>query len=542
MLIYFNWTDVWPSELHIGKISLHAFAYDGATPEQENFTLEVYNGTNWNPRMDIRIQSTSGALPFNIDYYILDTNEMTDGKVYSRLVDTVPGTYSDHTDINASEVYVDYIALTPYEDRWSDEIEDLERRIRELEKQIHSDNPVSINETELPYVSFGNRGLDDNVQFVDPYRTIEFTTRVSGSGSDLSFYLPYPSAEEVTVMSDEIWIAPVSYTRLWINDTVGASELVNVSTDLTYYNVEWGYNITVQTSGASSTVRADRVTVVQLTDSFNWGWNRDSGLFAHTSTIENEIAYDMEVVRCYWAFPDEDADGRDIQIDVASIEVWDDDNNLQLDKGRHYEATEAGGVYLQYRWVNTSGTSAIRTVRIQFTRASLTQGEAYYTIYDGQIAYSDTYGDAPYVANVHHTQHGTANFEGKIIIKFSLSGQYSGEKIDVRSLRIKRSDTSLTQQYTYDSISNELRITDQSVGAGESITYTLYWDWYTEKGAIVNLFLGDPLILYSLLLLAGFSGLFIFLDATKEEKRRKYAGLIIIGIDVAILVIILVAG
>ena len=503
------------------------------------FSVQVYDGVAWNQRIVSLLNASWKEIRYTLSS---DESKVIGGPQIKFLwTDATTGPYELHLD---RVILVDYIQeLYDRLDDLEDRVQDLEREVERLKKQIHSDNPVVINETELPFVPYSRGGLDDDLVFVDPYRTIVYSVKVSDSGSDLAFSQPYPSADEVTVISDEIWIAPESYTRLWINDTAGSgTELLNVSTSVTYYNIEWGYAITVQTSGASSTVRADRITTVRLIDSFDWGYNSDSGIFGHRSLIENDISYNMQNVRIYWAFPETDNDGRDVQIDVSSIEVWDDDNNLQLDKGRHYEATEAGGVSLEVRWVNTTGTTASRTYYIKFTRPSLTQGEAFYTVYDNDISISDQYDNAPFVTNVHHTQHGTANFEGKIIIRFDLSGRYSGEKIDVRTLRIKRSDTSLTQQYTYDSISNELRITDQSIGAGESITYTLYFDWYTEKGAIVNLFLGEPLVLYSLLLLAGFAGLFQVLSATKEEKKRRYAGILIIAIDVIILIVIIVAG
>ncbi|MHA2431730.1 MAG: hypothetical protein ACXADO_00690 [Candidatus Thorarchaeota archaeon] len=423
-----------------------------------------------------------------------------------------------------------------------DRIADLERELEQLRKRLGDSLPETyVNQSELPTIPHRNRGLDDDLVFVDPYRTIVYDVKVSDSGADLAFHQPYPTADEVTVISDEIWIAEKSYTRLWIN-TTGGTELLNTTDPVTYYNIEWGYNITVQTSGASSSVRADRVTTVRLIDSFLWGENEDTGVFGHRSNIENDISYNMQNVRIYWAFPDEDNDGREVNVQGSSIEVWDDDNNLELDRGRHYEATEIGGVSLEVRWVNTTGTTESRTYFIQFTRTSHVESESFYTVYDNDIAYSDAYGNAPFTTNVHHTQHGTANFEGKIIIRFDLTGRYAGEHLDVRTLIIKRSDTSLAQEFTYDSISNELRIVDQTVDAGESITYTLYFDWHDESSALYGLILGDPLVLYSLLLLAGFAGLFIYLSSTEEEKRRKYAGIIIIAIDVVILVIVLVAG
>jgi len=438
---------------------------------------------------------------------------------------------------------VDYIQeLYDRLDDLEDRVEDLEREVERLKKQTNQD--VVTNESTLPTIPSRDGAIDDDLQFIDPYRTIVYSVRVSDSGSDLAFSQPYPTtSDEVTILSDEIWIAPESYTRLWINDTAGSgTELLNVSTSVTYYSIEWGYAISVQTSGASSTVRADRVTTVRLIDSFNWGWNRPAGLFAHTSTIENEIAYDMEVVRCYWAFPDEDADGVAVNIEGSSIQVWDADNNLELERGKSWEATEVGGVSLEYRWVNTTGTSAIRTVRIQFTRASLTQSESYHTVYDGDVSIADTYDNAPFTAQVTHTQHGSANFAGKVIIRFQLTARYAGERIDVNTLRIKKSDSSGLQEFTYDSISNELRLTDVSISAGDSIVFSLHWDWYDEKSAVYELILGDPLVLYSLLLLAGASGLFIVLGSTKEEKKRRYAGILIIAVDVIILIVILVAG
>lgn len=508
--------------------AIAVLTFEGHSPN-ETLWFQVWNGTDYITRLKFDASATDYWFNYTFTDWELDLTGLPRISIVATSIPAQP----DHT----ADIFIDVLTFRS----WTD-LSELERELERLKKQTNPD--VIINQTELPTIPYGNRGLDDDVLFVDPYRTIVYSVKVSDSGSALTFSLPYPTtSDEVTVISDEIWIAPESYTRLWINDTAGSgTELLNVSTSVTYYNIEWGYAITVQTSGASSTVRADRVTTVRLIDSFNWGYNPDTGIFAHQSVIENDIAYNMENVRAYWAFPTEDSDGRDVQIDVSSIEVWDADNNLQLDKGRHYEATEAGGVSLEYRWVNTSGTSASRTIRIQFSRSSLTQSESYHTVYDNDISIADTYGNAPFTTNVHHTQHGTANFEGKIIIRFDLSGRYAGERIDVRSLIIKRSDTSLAQQYTYDSISNELRITDQSVGAGESITYTLYWDWYDEKSAVYELILGDPLILYSLLLLAGFSGLFIFLDATKEETKKKIGGILIIIVDVLILVIILVMG
>jgi hypothetical protein len=437
----------------------------------------------------------------------------------------------------------DYVAvatndLTDTIDDLQDEIDELKRELERLKKQTNPD--VITNQTELPTIPSRDGGIDDNVQFVDPYRTVVYTVNAApASGSSIALYLPYPSsAEETTCIRDDLWIGG-SYTRIWINDTVGSTELLNTTDAYAYFNLQYCYNATVETSGGDIII--NRIVDVRLIDSFDWGWNRDSGLFSHRSTIENELAYNMENVRIYWAFPYEDEDGVSINVEGSSIEVWDDDNNLQLDQGRHYEATEIGGIALEVRWVNTSGTTEIRTYLIQFTRASHVETESYYTVYDTEISVSDTYEDAPYTVNVHHTSPGTANFEGKIIVRFQLSGQYAGKKLDVNNLYIKRSDSSLFQEFTYDSISNELRITDQSISAGESVTYTLYWDWYDEQSAIQTLILGDPLVLYSLLLLAGFAGLFIFLDATKEEKRRKYAGILIIAIDVIILIIILIA-
>ncbi len=483
--------------------------------------VDVWNGTAWVQKLTI---STSASdLWYN---YTFAENEI-EGNPKIRIWQKSGAAFTIHIDLLTFR-------------SWTD-LSEMEREIERLRKHTYPD--VIVNQTELPTIPSRDGGIDDDLVFIDPYETIVYSVKHSDSGKSMSFSKPYPStSDEYTIISDEIWIAEESYDDIWINDTAGAgSVLLTTDAPVTYYNIEWGYAITVETSGASSSARASRVTTVRLIDSFNWGWNRDAGLFGHTSTIENEISYNMENVRCYWAFPQSDADGRDIQIDVASIEVWDEDNNLQLDKGRHYEATEAGGVSLEYRWVNTTGTTASRTIRIQFSRFSLTQSESYHTVYDNDISISDTYDNAPFTANVHHTQAGTANFAGQIIIRFDLSGRYAGEHLDVRTLTIKRSDTSLAQEYTYDSISNELRITDQTVSAGESITYTLYWDWYDEKSAVYELILGDPLILYSLLLLAGFSGLFIYLDSTKEEKRRKYAGILIIIVDVIILVIVLLA-
>jgi hypothetical protein len=420
-----------------------------------------------------------------------------------------------------------------------DDIDELKRELEKLKKDTGPS--VTTNQTDLPTIPHTSRGdIDDDIQFVDPYRTVVYTVNAApASGSSIALYLPYPSsAEETTCIRDDLWIGG-SYTRIWINDTVGSTELLNTTDAYAYFNLQYCYNATVETSGGDIII--NRIVDVRLIDSFDWGWNRDSGLFSHRSTIENELAYNMENVRIYWAFPYEDEDGVSINVEGSSIEVWDDDNNLQLDQGRHYEATEIGGIALEVRWVNTSGTTEIRTYLIQFTRASHVETESYYTVYDTEISVSDTYEDAPYTVNVHHTSPGTANFEGKIIVRFQLSGQYAGKKLDVNNLYIKRSDSSLFQEFTYDSISNELRITDQSISAGESVTYTLYWDWYDEQSALQTLILGDPLVLYSLLLLAGFAGLFIFLDATKEEKRRKYAGILIIAIDVIILIIILIA-
>jgi len=519
------------------RIRFKSFDFSVALTCNPCFSVQVYDGSSWSQR----ITSLLNASWKEIRYTLTPDEAKVIGGPQIKFLwnDATAGPYELHLD---RVTLVDYIQeLYDRVDDLEDRVDDLERRIKELEKQIHSDNPVVVNETNLPCIPRDSRGtLEYDTLFIDPYLVTVYDLLTFKSGSDLDFYLIYPStSDEVTVIEDWIHIEETSYTRLWVNDTVAPSELLNTTDAVGPFNLEYGYNITVQTSGASSSVRADRTSTVRLIDAFNWGESTQTGIFATTSKIENDLGFeDMSNVLIRWAFPTEDSENRDVDIDMSSVQVWDHDNNLELDRGRHYSLDESS-VIMELRWLNVSES---RSFRIQFERERDVETEEYFVVRDNDISISDQYGNAPFTTNIHFTASGRAFFEGKIIIRFDLSGRYAGEHLDVRSLIIKRSDSSLSQQYTYDSISNELRITDQSVGAGESITYTLYFDWYDEKSAVYELILGDPLVLYSLLLLAGFAGLFIFLDATKEEKRRKYAGMIIIGIDVVILVVVLVAG
>ncbi|MCK4444140.1 MAG: hypothetical protein KAW09_06325, partial [Thermoplasmata archaeon] len=431
--------------------------------------------------------------------------------------------------------------ITDLEDELRERIDELERELQRLRKELRDTlPPVYVNETGLPTIPRDSRGrgsTDDNMVWLDPFRTTVYSVAHFDSGSDLDFHLPYPtSAEEVSILSDDLWIAEKSYSTLFVNDTDG-NEILNTTDPVTYYGGLEGQNITIQTSGASSSVRADRVTVVRLIDSFSWGESLSSGYFAVTSKTENEISYNQECIRVYWAFPESDSEGRAIQIDGSSIRVQDKDSSLYLDRGRHFEATEIGGVSLELRWLNTSTS---RTFRIEFTRASHVETTEYYVIHDTEISISDTYPGSSYTANVHISQSGTANFEGMIVVKFLLTGMYADRQLDPHTLIIKRSDQSGSTEFWYDSVSRELRLTDISIDAGDSITFSLFWDWAGPTTPIVSLLVAEPLIVYSLILLTGFLGLLAFTDEKNVKSWKRWAGLA--GIIAAIIAVLLLAS
>jgi len=404
-------------------------------------------------------------------------------------------------------------------DDLEDQIDDLESRIRDLEENRYGINeqkglgsPVS---PKSPLAYFP-RTRGDSFETIDPDQTIYYTNFENGTGTSISLYKPVDenlASTDYQIFSDEIHLSG-TWTELWVNDTDG-NVLYDTTEPWTYIDLvgddHGGKNITVETSGGSN-VRADRVTRLMKVLTFTWTKDQNTGQYTATGTIENDRSYQWRDVVSSWAFPE------DVDIDIGSVKVYDLDNAVYLERGKEYAVT-TGEVVVGLASLDSGST---RRFALEFLQRERYQDTIFFTVRDGDVIAdtSGTYPDSPYKITLRHTQTEASMFEGTIIIKFDFQGSHKGEILDPDTIKVFIDDTYEREYVQYDTVSNEMRIYQQSFDAGHQAEIIIYADLKDRESPAIQLLMAHVVAIFiigAILLAHG-----IFTIGKDIPKRKRW--------------------
>jgi hypothetical protein len=399
-----------------------------------------------------------------------------------------------------------------------DEIDELRRDLEELRRTGGADVTKSGN---LPFVPVGSRGpiLDQDWYELDPYMAYTYTALDNDTGNDMNFNRVWNAgASDYITLSDE-WYIQGDYTTIYVNDTknttgtgddTALTDWDAVTEVRTYYNSEYAFNISVETDSAA-TIKFNRVSHIQVNDEFTWGESSQTGAFRTQQTVENDCSMDWRYVTVYWAFPEQDSDNVDVEVDMASIVVTDEDNNLELDRAEHW-TTDAGGVYLAFQYLNASDT---RTFSIEFNRRLVEEGDIVRIVTDGDVDFTNTMRTYPFEFTVWHGVLSTKQFNGKIIIKYDFTHEYANRRPGRAIVYVNGDFTSQFVLYE-----DRMEVYDVSFDAGSSNYVRVLFDWRSAETDMEAWFGGIYIALVCIGAVAFIVGL-KWLHANWEKSKKK---------------------
>lgn len=421
--------------------------------------------------------------------------------------------------------------LTGKLDHLESELEDLWRELNELRRTGGAD---VVKKGNLPFVPIGTRGviLPQGYFEIDPYLAYSYTANDNDTGNDMNFYRVWNAAETDYISISDEWYIQGDYTTIYVNDTKNTTATGDdtaltdwdaVTETRTYYNSEYAFNISVETD-AAATIKFDRVSNIQVINTFSWGESSITGAFLTQSTIENDCSMDWRYVNVYWAFPEEDSDGVYVEVDTSSIVVTDDDNNLELERGQHW-TTDAAGLYLAFQYLNASDD---RTFSIEFNRRLAEEGDIVSIITDGDVEFTNTMRTYPFEFDVWYGIVSARQFNGKWIIKFDFSREHANKHLGRVIVYVNGGFTSDFIIY-----SDRMEIYDLTFEAGSSNQIRVLFDWKSGESDIYNWGAANLLALGCIAIFALIVGIKWYRQHS-ETKNRMYkflaVMLIILGV------------
>lgn len=388
-------------------------------------------------------------------------------------------------------VELDYIVFTEG-DTLPEQLLDLQREIdrlkRELERYKQDQGvPDVIKKGNLPFVPVGSRGfvLPQGYFELDPYLAYSYIASDNNTGNDFILNRVWNAAETDYMTLQDEWFITDSYTRLYVNDTKNTSAegddtcitgWCGTTETRSYHWTDYAWNLSVETDSAGS-VKFNRVANIQVINTFSWGESSVTGAFITQSTIENDCSMDWRYINVYWAFPEEDSDGVYVEVDMSSIVVTDDDNNLELNRGEHW-TTDAAGLYLAFQYLNASDD---RTFTVEFNRRLAEEGDIVSIITDGDVEFTNTMRTYPFEFDVWYGIVSTRQFNGKWIIKFDFSREHANKQLG-------RTIVYVNGQFTSDFViyNDRMEIYDLTFDAGSANQVRVLFDWKSGESEIFS--------------------------------------------------------
>jgi hypothetical protein len=368
----------------------------------------------------------------------------------------------------------------------------MEREIAELERELERYKqdqgvPDVIKKGNLPFVPVGSRGpvLPQGYFEIDPYLAYSYIASDNNTGNDFILNRVWNAGETNYITLEDEWEITDSYTKLWVNDTKNTTSEADdtclsgwcgTTETRSYHWTDYAHNLSVETDAAGS-VKFGRVAKIQVINTFSWGESSTTGAFLTQSTIENDCSMDWRYITVYWAFPEVDSDGVYVEVDMSSIVVTDDDNNLELDRGEHW-TTDAAGLYLAFQYLNSSDD---RTFSVEFNRRLAEEGDIVSIITDGDVDFTNTMRTYPYEFDVWYGVVSNRQFNGKWIIKFDFSREHANKRLGRTIVYVNGGFTSDFVIY-----GDRMEIYDLTFDAGSSNQVRVLFDWESTESNIYS--------------------------------------------------------
>ena len=316
---------------------------------------------------------------------------------------------------------------------------------------------------DIVAVSWNLPGVpDDEIIYIHPWSVVAATVEVNGSGTSGTLYAPYPATAGSTYVlsEDRLFLSGNWSTDLWLNYTNGT--VYHVSTVLPSYLTLDGQNLTVE---ATANITWTRHTEWREETLFYYTYYTATKKYQVTLDLNNSMAtgYDWTDINWLVGLPE----GR--TIDPASIRVYDNDNDVYLTAGQHYDVSTTG-IKMNFAWLNSSAARHF-TISMYDRNTTAIDAIAYTDQYDS-VTYS---GQPYYLATAAWTNDKGTQYQGRVTIKLDFDNGYQ-RYIDPSTVHIRDVTAGRLLGSSEWAMSEGLVIvTYADVDAGEAQTYEVYF-------------------------------------------------------------------
>lgn len=363
---------------------------------------------------------------------------------------------------------------------------------------------------------------------LDPFRTVIYEVHRSGTGTSIPVG-PFFSAAEptVTILRDDLFLAG-SYTRLYVNDTKNTTStaddtIVLDTTSARTYIALGGQNITVRVLGSTG-VTVDRFSKVKLVQAFSWTQDLQSTQFTYQPSVANSLNVSWSSVFVFISWVPTTTP------DPKTVVVTDTQNQIVLDRGVHYDLTDAG-VYLM---LTSLGAGVTRSFLVTYYELVNDTAILEPSCYPGRLQLGTFAGKGYTLLEFACTNLNANAYAGRIVLVLD-----TPQLVDRDSVIVLDGDgDQVDPKLLYWNDQRTLVVQRQSVGARSTETFRVYFDFEPDV-LTVNWFRANSVLVVALVaaaVIVSASGYRFGKDARTREiaKPTFVAGLAILVIVVLV--------
>ena len=301
------------------------------------------------------------------------------------------------------------------------------------------------------------------VEYVHPWSVVTARTSFSGSGTTISFGVPYPiiPGATVTILEDKLTFAGEYSTEVWVNTTSG-TVLYHSATLPASIPLD-GQEVTVE---ASAPITVQRDTKFRSEELFYYAYYGTSKRYEVALTLNNTMGQALTQVDWFIGFPDDNGSVR--SINQASVRIMDLDNAVQLSAGLNYDVTSAG---IRMSWASLPASTA-RAFSIVFYDSNVTPPRGTPIAYTASAEATYYGGERYYLSTASWRNTASASYTGALAIKLDLE---EAELIDAASIVVIDSNGNVLSPQSYLFSQGSITIGEVTVAAGSTISYQVYF-------------------------------------------------------------------
>ncbi|MDD3962795.1 MAG: hypothetical protein PHT77_13155, partial [Bacteroidales bacterium] len=306
---------------------------------------------------------------------------------------------------------------------------------------------------------------------------------VNGTSTNVSLIDGRPVNGSVRWLSDELYISSYPSVHIMVNNTT--ANILNLTTATPYLDITT-YDLGNITVWANQTISVSRQSVFRQVQRIIYSTVPSTGYYYTSAIISNPSTRQWKPTYWYIGYAVNPVTGASLAPDTGTIELYDVNNAVTLQAGRHYEIGITS-VSMMLEYLNSS-ISRTMTLRYYLNNGTAPLSMPILSIRSYEISsYKD---NTMYKGSAMYTNEATASYSGGI--QLSLKGLTGDIKANSLVLYDVTHDREIPDEFwsysgTTIDISSEIVGT---IGMGDSIEYAIYFKYETDTGEPFFLFDG----------------------------------------------------